>query len=404
MAMYNYKARDNNGRLIKGAMEGASKNELVEKLRKMGYMVTGVSEATNGFKIESIFEGIKRIKSDDMLMFYIQLSNMINAGITILMSLATLGRQVENKTLRETIEGVARQVESGSTLSDSLAAHGKVFPKLFVNMVKAGEASGNLDSVLMRYARFYENQEDIKEKIKGALFYPIILFSFGMAVMLFLVTFVIPQFVQIYVKTGVELPMPTLIVYNIGFVVKHYWYWLFGLVIALYTLVKLYSRTERGGLFIDNLKLNLPIVGPLYRKVSIARFTRTLSTLLSSGVPILTSLDITKNVAGNKILENIIANVRRYVEKGEKLAEPLKVSGEFPPDVVQMISVGEESGGLDAMLEKIADFYDMTVNYAVKKLTTIIEPLFLMVMGVMVGVIMASMLLPMFDMVKTLRH
>ncbi len=404
MAMYNYKARDNNGRLVKGAMEAASKNELVEKLRKMGYMVTGVSEATTGFKLESIFESVKRIKSDDMLMFYIQLSNMINAGITILMSLSTLGKQVDNKTLRETIDGVARQVEGGSTLSDSLATHGKVFPKLFVNMVKAGEASGNLDSVLMRYAKFYENQEDIKEKIKGALFYPIILFSFGMAVMLFLVTFVIPQFVKIYVKTGVELPMPTLIVYNIGFAVKHYWYWLLISVIALYTIVKLYSRTERGGLFIDNLKLNLPIIGPLYRKVSIARFTRTLSTLLTSGVPILTSLDITKNVAGNKILENIIANVRRYVEKGEKLAEPLKVSGEFPPDVVQMISVGEESGGLDAMLEKIADFYDMTVSYAVKKLTTIIEPLFLMVMGVMVGVIMASMLLPMFDMVKTLRH
>ena len=186
--------------------------------------------------------------------------------------------------------------------------------------------------------------------------------------------------------------------------IKNYWYWLFALLIALYALAKLYSRTERGALFIDNLKLNLPIIGPLYRKVAIARFTRTLSTLLSSGVPILTSLDITKEVAGNKILENIIANVRRYVEKGEKLAEPLKVSGEFPPDVIQMISVGEESGGLDAMLEKIADFYDMTVSYAIKKLTTIIEPLFLMIMGVMVGVIMASMLMPIFDMVKTLRH
>ena len=404
MAIYNYKARDNNGRLIKGAMEAASKNELVEKLKKMGYMVTGVSEVTAGFSIESVFENLKRIKSDDMLMFYIQLSNMINAGITILMSLSTLGRQVENKALRETIEGVVRQIEGGSTLSDALTGHGKVFPKLFVNMIKAGEASGSLDTVLMRYAKFYENQEDIKEKVKGALFYPMILFSFGTAVMLFIVTFVIPQFAQIYIRAGVQLPIPTLIVYKAGFMIKNYWYWLFALLIALYALAKLYSRTERGALFIDNLKLNLPIIGPLYRKVAIARFTRTLSTLLSSGVPILTSLDITKEVAGNKILENIIANVRRYVEKGEKLAEPLKVSGEFPPDVIQMISVGEESGGLDAMLEKIADFYDMTVSYAIKKLTTIIEPLFLMVMGVMVGVIMASMLLPIFDMVKTLRH
>ncbi|MDO8536120.1 MAG: type II secretion system F family protein [Candidatus Omnitrophota bacterium] len=404
MAMYNYKARDNNGRQVKGAMDAASKNELVEKLRKMGYMVTGVSEAATGVSIESFFERFKRIKSDDMLMFYIQLSNMINAGITILMSLSTLGKQVENKTLGDTIDGVARQIEGGSTLSEALAGHGKVFPKLFVSMVKAGEASGSLDAVLMRYARFYENQEDVKEKIKGALFYPMILFSFGAAVMLFIVTFVIPQFAQIYVRAGIALPIPTLIVYKAGFMIKNYWYWLVALLIALYTLAKLYSRTARGALFIDGLKLNLPIIGPLFRKVAIARFTRTLSTLLSSGVPILTSLDITKEVAGNKILENIITNVRRYVEKGEKLAEPLKVSGEFPPDVVQMISVGEESGGLDAMLEKIADFYDMTVGYAIKKLTTIIEPLFLMLMGVMVGVIMASMLLPIFDMVKTLRH
>ena len=404
MAVYNYKARDNNGRLIKGAMEAASKAELVDKLRKMGYMVTGVSESSAGFKIESIFENFKRIKSDDMLMFYIQLSNMIGAGITILMSLSTLGRQIENKALRETVENVARQIEGGSTLSDALAGHGRVFPKLFVSMVKAGEASGNLDTVLMRYAKFYENQEDVKEKVKGALFYPVILFSFGVAVMLFIVTFVIPQFVQIYVKAGVRLPAPTLIVYKAGFIVKNYWYWLSALLIAAYALIRLYARTAGGALFVDGLKLNLPIVGPLYRKVSIARFTRTLATLLNSGVPILTSLDITKEVAGNKILENIIANVRRYVEKGERLAEPLKVSGEFPPDVIQMISVGEESGGLDAMLEKIADFYDMTVSYAIKKLTTIIEPLFLMVMGVMVGIIMASMLLPIFDMVKTLRH
>ena len=404
MAAYNYKARDAAGRLIKGMMEAVSSNELVEKLRKMGYMVTGVSESKPGFRIGSIFERFIRIKSDDMLMFYIQLSNMINAGITILMSLSTLGRQITNKTLKDTIERVVRQIEGGSTLSGALEVNIKIFPKLFVSMVKAGEASGNLDTVLMRYAKFYENQEDIKEKVKGALFYPMILFSFGIAVMLFIITFVIPQFAQIYVRAGVTLPLPTLIVYKVGFVIKNYWYLVFALFIALYAAIKLYSRTERGALFIDGLKLNLPIIGPLYRKVAISRFTRTLSTLLESGVPILTSLDITREVAGNKILENVIANVRRYVEKGEKLAEPLKVSGEFPPDVVQMISVGEESGGLDAMLEKIADFYDLTVSYAIKKLTTIIEPLFLMIMGVMVGVIMASMLLPIFDMVKTLRR
>jgi len=385
-------------------MSAESRNELIDKLKKMGYMVTGVSEVSAGFKLDSLSDRFKRIKSDDMLMFYIQLSNMINSGITILMSLTTLGKQIENSYLRETVESVVRQVEGGSTLSEALAGHNKVFPKLFVSMVKAGEASGNLDSVLMRYAKFFENQEDIKEKVKGALFYPAILFSFGTLVMLFIVTFVIPKFAEIYIRSGVQLPIPTLIVYKLGFVIKSYWYLAFAFLIVLYAAIKLYSRTASGAIFIDGLKLNLPIIGPLYRRVAIARFTRTLSTLLSSGVPILACLDITKEVAGNRILENVITNVRRYVEKGEKLAEPLKVSGEFPPDVVQMISVGEESGGLDEMLEKIADFYDMTVGYAIKRLTTIIEPIFLMIMGVMVGVIMASMLLPIFDMVKTLRH
>ncbi|MBI5124003.1 MAG: type II secretion system F family protein [Candidatus Omnitrophica bacterium] len=404
MPVYNYKARDTTGRAVSGTMEAPSKTELVDKLRKMGYMVTRIAEGKPGIRPAAILEKLKRIKSDDMLMFYIQLSNMINSGITILMSLSTLAKQVDNKALAQTIGNVARQIEGGSTLSEALASKERVFPRLFVNMVKAGEASGNLDAVLMRYAAFFERQEEIKEKVKGALFYPMILLSFGIAVMLFIVTFVIPQFAQIYIKAGVRLPIPTLIVYKAGLTIKSSWYWIFAFVIALTLAIKAYSRTPGGSLFIDTLKLRLPIVGPLYRKVAISRFTKTLATLLGSGVPILESLDITKEVAGNEVLRHIIDDVRKYVEKGEHLAEPLKVSGEFPPDVVQMISVGEESGNLDGMLNKIADFYDMTINYAIKKLTTVIEPIFLLIMGVMVGIIMASMLMPIFDMVKTLRH
>jgi type IV pilus assembly protein PilC len=339
-----------------------------------------------------------------MLMFYIQFSNMISSGITILMSLSTLARQIDNKALREAIGQVARQIEGGSTLSGALSGHPKIFNKLFVSMVRAGEASGNLDAVLMRYAVFFENQEEIKEKVKGALFYPMILLTFGILVMLFIVTFVIPQFAQIYVKANVRLPIPTLIVYKLGLSIKHGWYIILALAACIAFMARLFARTNKGALAIDSIKLRLPIVGDLYKKVAISRFTRTLGTLLGSGVPILQSLDITKEVAGNRILEQIISDVRAYVEKGEHLAEPLKVSGEFPPDVVQMISVGEESGNLDGMLNKIADFYDMTVNYAIKKLTTIIEPVFLLILGCMVGVIMASMLMPIFDMVKTLRH
>jgi type IV pilus assembly protein PilC len=346
----------------------------------------------------------KRIGSDDMLMFYIQFSNMISSGITILMALSTLAKQTSNKALGQTIGEVSRQIEGGSTLSEAMSYHPRVFSKLFVNMVKAGEASGNLDAVLMRYAVFFEHQEEIKEKVKAALFYPVILLTFGIIVMLFIVTFVIPQFAQIYIRAGVRLPIPTLIVYKFGLLIKRGWYILIAAAAAITLLLRWYARSDKGSLIIDTFKLHLPIVGDLYKKVAISRFTRTLGTLLGSGVPILQSLDITKEVAGNRILEQIIADARRYVEKGEHLAEPLKVSNEFPPDVVQMISVGEESGNLDGMLNKVADFYDMTVNYAIKKLTTIIEPVFLLILGCMVGTIMASMLMPIFDMVKTLRH
>ena len=404
MAIFTYKARDTTGRAVSGNMEAASKTELIDKLRNMGYMPTKAIESKPGVEFITILDKLKRIKSDDMLMFYIQFSNMIGSGITILMALSTLAKQAENKMLRKTLEGVARQIEGGSTLSEAMALHTRIFSKLFVNMVKAGEASGNLDAVLMRYALFFERQEDMKQKVKGALFYPLILLSFGCFVMLFIVTFVIPKFAELYLKAGVRLPIPTLIVYNLGMLMKHYWYFMLAAAILIFLAIRQFAKMVKGIIFFDTLKLRLPIVGPLYKKVAVSRFARTLSTLVGSGVPILQSLDITKEVLGNEVLSRIVDNARVYVEKGERLSEPLRISGEFPLDVVQMIAVGEESGSLDTMLGKIADFYDMTVDYAIKKLTTIIEPVFLLIMGVMVGLIMASMLLPIFDMVKTLRH
>jgi len=404
MPNFVYKARDASGKPVKGTMEAVNKTELIDKLHKMGYMTTNVSEVEVGIQIGSIFDRLKWISSDDMLMFYIQLSNMINAGITILMSLSALAKQIENRTLKETVGSVARQVEAGSTLSQAFATHPRIFTKLFVSMINAGEESGKLDTVLMRYAKFFEQQEDLKQKIKGALFYPIILLCAGIAVSLFIVTFIIPQFAEIYLKVGVKLPLPTLIVFKLGTIIKHYWYSLIIFVIAIILGVRYYFTTEKGEILLDTLKLRTPVIGSLYRKVAISRFARTLATLLGSGVPILKSLDITKEVIGNFVLAQVITNVHRSVEKGEHIAEPLKISEEFPADVVQMISVGEETGGLVEMLNKIADFYDMSISYAVKKLTTVIEPLFLVVLGGMVGLIMASMLMPIFDMIKILRH
>ena len=405
MPAYNYKARDASGKSVGGTMDAPTKAELIDKLQKMGYMTTSVFEVTSGgMNLEAILDRFKWIKSDEMLMFYIQLSNMLSSGINILMSLSILSGQIGNKKLKAAVESVSRQVEGGSSLSKAFAAYPQIFPRLFINMIKAGEASGNLDKVLLRYAGFFESQEDLKQKVQGALFYPLILLCAGTAVTLLIVTFVIPQFADIYIKASVKLPTPTQIVYNIGLIIKHYWYALIAVVIIILVGLKYYFSTQKGGFVLDTLMIRLPIIGPLLRKVAISRFTRTLSTLLGSGVPILESLDITREVIGNEVLARVIDSVREYVEKGERMAEPMKVSGEFPPDVVQMMSVGEETGNIEGMLSKIADFYDMTVNYAVKKLTTIIEPLFLVILGCMVGTIMASMLLPIFDMVKTLKH
>ena len=404
MPTFNYKARDASGKKVAGTMESATKAEFIDKLHKMGYMTTSVSQVSSGIQIDSVLDRFKWVSSDDMLLFYVQLSNMISAGITILMSLSTLARQIENKNLKDAVGNVARQVEGGSTLSQAFATEPRMFKRLFINMIKAGEASGNLDTVLMRYANFFEKEVDLKQKISGALFYPIILLFAGVVVMLIVVTFVIPQFAVIYLKAGIKLPTTTLIVYKVGMAIEHYWYLLAAAVVAVLGVMRYYFRTDKGAFLLDRLKLKLPIVGPLYRKVAITRFARTLATLLGSGVGILESLDIVKEVVGNEVLARVIAATRKGVEKGERMSETLKISEEFPPDVVQMISVGEETGSVDKMLEKTADFYDMTVNYAVKKLTAVIEPVFLVVMGAMVGFIMASMLLPMFDMVKTLRN
>jgi len=258
--------------------------------------------------------------------------------------------------------------------------------------------------VLSRFVQFTEHQADLREKIRGALFYPLILLSCGIAVTLFIVTFIIPKFTEIFLKAGIKLPLPTLILSHIGMAIKQFWYLIILLVIFCCAGIKYYIKTESGRFNLDRLKLNLPIIGSLYRKAAISRFSRTLATLVATGVPILKSLDITEDVIANAVLGNIIRNVRIAVEKGEKISESLKISEEFPQDTVQMISVGEETGDLAGMLNKISDFYDMSLGYSIKKLVTVIEPLLLVVMGGMVGFIMASMLLPMFDMIKVLHR
>lgn len=404
MPTYIYKARDTEGKPIKGAMEAATKEELIDKLHKLGYMTTQISEALTNIKVDSIFERFKGIGEQELVIFYVQLSNMLNAGIDILFSLSTLANQTENRRLKGIIASVLRSIQGGESFSAALAAHPKVFPFIFISMVKAGEASGKLGTVLSRFSQFIEHQADLKQKIKGVIFYPAILLCCGIAVILFIATFIIPKFSEIFMKAGITLPPPTLILYNVGISIKKFWYLIILFIILCAIGVKYYIKTESGRFNLDRLKLKMPIFGPLFRKAAVSRFSRTLATLVESGVPILQSLDIIQDVIANSVLSGIIKNVRSSVEKGEKISESLKVSGEFPLDAIQMIAVGEETGNLAGMLNKISDFYDLTLGYSIKRLVTILEPLLLVVMAGIIGFIMASMLLPMFDMIKVLRH
>ncbi|MFC1699274.1 type II secretion system F family protein [Candidatus Omnitrophota bacterium] len=404
MSSFNYKARDNTGKLVRGTLEAETEGQVADKLRRMGQAPIEISKAKAALKLQGLEDVFKRISTEELVMFNIQLANMINSGLSILSSLEALAKQMENKRFSEILGSVMRSVESGDSFSGALAKHPKVFSHLFVSMVRAGEASGNLDQVLNRYAAFAEAQEDLKQKVQSALFYPLVLILAAVAVVGFIVTFIIPKFVVVFTRAGIALPVPTLMLYQAGIIIRQFWYLIIIALALAAVAVKAYLGTERGKFRFDQLSLKVPVIGALVRKTCISRFARTFSTLITSGVPILQALDIVRAVVNNEVLGRVIKQMRQATEKGERLATTLKVSEEFPLDTVQMISVGEESGNLDGMLNKISDFYDRAINYSIKKLTTILEPAFLVVMGGVVAFIMASMLLPMFDMMKLLRR
>jgi len=404
MPDYLYKARDESGKLVKGVLEAASADEVGVKLRKMGYMAVSLSLPKKEIDLENMLGRLRRINPQDLIVFNFQLANLLESGITLLISLRTIEAQTANKRLKNVSGEIWRAVESGSSFSESLSHHPKVFSKLFVNMVKAGEESGKLNDVLKKFAAFSEAKEELSQKIKGALFYPAILFIASIIVIVFIVTFIMPKFADLFLSAGLKLPLVTQILFSFGVIIKRYWYLIIlGFCVVSWLTVK-YTQTKIGKFQFDRLTLKIPVLGDLARKIYVSRLSRTLAVLLSSGVPVLRSLDITKEVIGNQVMAGVMANLKASVEQGERLSAPLKVSGEFPLDAVQMISAGEESGNLDGMLNKIADFYDTAVGYSLKKLTALIEPLLLAVMGAVVALIMASVLIPIFDMVKIIRH
>ncbi len=338
-----------------------------------------------------------RVTSRDMVIFSRQFATLINAGVPILQALQVMCDQTENKILRRKLYEVKNDIEGGSSLYDSLKKHPDVFDDLYTNMVDAGEAGGVLDLVLDRLARYIEKAARLKARVKSALIYPGVIITVAVAVIAIILIFVIPTFEQMFADFGGALPAPTQFVIGLSRFVSQNVLWILGGVIGTVLGIRLFYRTERGKILIDEWILHAPVFGPLLRKVAVARFSRTMSTMISSGVPILSALDIVSRTAGNKSVEHAVQEAKQSITEGQSLAEPLSETGIFPPMVTQMISIGETTGALDSMLEKIADFYDDEVDVAVDTLTSLLEPIMIVFLGVVVGGLVISMYLPIFQ-------
>ncbi len=397
MPVFTYKARTVGGESQSGEITASTEADVVGQLRRRRLVVVSVREKPKELK----FSLGGRIKTKDLVLFTRQFATMINAGLPLVQSLDILATQQPNKRAAEKIRAVLHDVESGSTLADAMGRHRDFFSEIYVNMVAAGEAGGILDVILLRLAEYLEASEKLRRKVKGAMFYPATVMGFSGLAIAVLLIFVIPTFAGFFESAGVALPLPTRIVMGLSdFLIS--WWWAVAAVLAgIGWLFRAYRKTPAGRLTTDRLMLRIPILGQVLRKAAIARFSRTLGTLVQSGVPILDGLEITARTAGNRVVEDAVMKSRASIAGGETIAEPLKRSAVFPPMVVQMINVGEQTGGLDDMLSKIADFYDEEVDASVGALTSIIEPVMIVFLGAIVGGMVVAMYLPIFDIIKT---
>ncbi|MDF0645328.1 MAG: type II secretion system F family protein [Nitrospira sp.] len=403
MATFAYVGRSRSGAVRKGELSAKNRDEAVDQLRKQSIVVTSLDEKAgkSGFKI-SFGTGLT---DKDLVVFTRQFGTMINAGLPLVQCLEILSTQSENKALRESIGEVKVQVEAGSTFSDALRRHPKVFDDLYVNMVHAGEVGGLLDTILTRLAKHIEKAMKLKGQIKSAMVYPGAILGVAGIVITVLMIWVIPIFAKMFdeLSSGkVGLPGPTQLVIEISNAFQSYWYVAIGLVVGMIFAVKKYYATPKGRMAIDKFLLKTPVFGDLIRKASVAKFTRTLGTLLSSGVPLLDGLSICAKTSGNKVIEEALLNARVSISGGKTIADPLTQSQVFPKMVTHMIAVGESTGALDAMLGKIADFYEDEVDQAVASLTSLLEPMMMVFLGVVIGFIVIAMYLPIFKMASAI--
>jgi type IV pilus assembly protein PilC len=389
MPSFTYTARAANGELKTATVDASTKEDVVAQLRRQRLTVVKVDEEAKKAKAKG-----GSIKMRDIVIFTRQFSTMINSGLPLVQALDILAKQSENPTLQSVTRAVVFDVESGHTVADALSKHPRAFSDLYVNMVAAGEAGGILDTILMRLATFMEKNDALIRKVKGAMIYPSVIM---------VVVFVIPVFQSMFASVGLALPLPTRIVIGLSAFLRGYWYMICGGIAALYFALKKYYATPNGKLNIDKFMLAVPVLGDVLRKSAVSRFTRTLGTLISSGVSILDGLEITAKTAGNRVIQDAIMASRASIAGGDTIAAPLQKSEVFPPMVISMIAVGESTGGLDEMLSKIADFYDEEVDAAVSGLLSMFEPLMIVWLGVVVGGMVVAMYLPIFDMINAVQ-
>jgi type IV pilus assembly protein PilC len=397
MPTFTYTARSAAGELKTAVMEAPSRDDVVAQLRRQRMTVVKVDEDKQKKKASG------KIGMRDIVIFTRQFSTMINSGLPLVQALDILAKQTENKALAEVTRAVVFDVESGHTVADALGKHPRAFNDLYVNMVAAGEAGGILDTILMRLATFMEKNDALIRKVKGAMIYPGVIMGVAGTAICVLLVFVIPTFESMFASVGLTLPLPTRIVIGMSNFLIGYWWAVIAAAVGGAVSLKRYYATSTGRLAIDKLLLKAPVLGDVIRKSAVSRFTRTLGTLISSGVSILDGLEITAKTAGNRVIQDAIMASRASIAGGDTIAAPLQKSQVFPPMVISMISVGEQTGGLDEMLSKIADFYDEEVDAAVSGLLSLLEPMMIVFLGVVVGGMVVAMYLPIFDMINAVQ-
>ena len=400
MPLFEYTARNpSNGQIQKGQVDVASKEEVTAFLRKQRMMMVSVREAPKPIKISFG----NSIKTRDIVIFTRQFATMINAGLPLVQSLDILAKQTENVALKEVVRQVVFDVEAGNTLADAFRKHPKAFTDLYVNMIAAGEAGGILDTILLRLATFMEKNDALVRKVKGAMVYPVVIMGVAAIAITVLLIFVIPTFQSMFASVNLELPLPTRIVIGASNFLTGFWWAIIGVIALAVFAIKRYYATTNGRKTLDTLLINSPVLGDVIRKSAVSRFTRTLGTLVSSGVAILDGLEITAKTAGNRVIHDAVMESRASIAGGDTIAGPLERSKVFPPMVGSMIAVGEQTGGLDEMLSKIADFYDEEVDVAVSALLSLMEPMMIVILGVVVGGMVIAMYLPIFDMMNAVQ-